>query len=337
MKLQFRQIESFVKAIPAHIRMVVIYGPDTGLVSERFTTIGKQIVGDLTDPFNVSVLTSDILAADPARLEDETFAQSLMGGKRLIKIDDATDKITPALKSYLLKPNDHALIILIAGELGPKSSLRALAEKAENAAALPCYLDSSEDVSNLVQQSLRADGYAIDHEACVLFSQAITGDRLQIRGEIDKLMTYMGDVKKISLIDVEACIGTGGLSTLDELSDAFMMDQHAAFLTSFRRVIADGTPVIYILRSLQQHVRRLHIVKAQIAAGKSEDMAMKGLHPPVFFKREKAFQWQLNSFSIKALEVRLNYLLQIEASVKISTLDDVLQSGQGLLRLMKAS
>ena len=115
MKLGFREIDAFVNRPNPAARVCLVYGPDQGLVRERAKKIAQSAVPDLTDPFNVVTLTATQLIDDPARLADEAFAQSLMGGNRLLIVKDASDGITPLFKDYLKAPSQHCLIVLEAG------------------------------------------------------------------------------------------------------------------------------------------------------------------------------------------------------------------------------
>jgi len=151
MKLAWKAIEPFVKSPDPKARVILIYGPDNGLMKERSKTIGLTITPDLNDPFNAVTLTGDILAEDSARLSDEAQAMSMMGGARLIKVEGGSDKLTTTIKSYLEEPSPENLVIIEAGELGPRSSLRKLCESAKNAAALPCYVDDARSVSGLIR------------------------------------------------------------------------------------------------------------------------------------------------------------------------------------------
>ena len=82
-------------------------------------------------------LPGDVVKEDPARLFDEANAISMMGGMRLLRVEQAGDFLTTALKDYLAAPNDQAIVILEAESLGPRSSLRKLCEAEDNAAAVP--------------------------------------------------------------------------------------------------------------------------------------------------------------------------------------------------------
>src|SRR5262245_59308285 len=101
MKLTWKQIEPLVKKPDPAARVILVYGPDNGLMRERAKTMGLTIVADYADPFNVSVLSGNVLPDDPARLDDEARALSMMGGQRLIRVEDAGDKIAPLIKTYL--------------------------------------------------------------------------------------------------------------------------------------------------------------------------------------------------------------------------------------------
>ena len=112
MKITFRNIEPFVQSPDPAAMVILVYGPDHGLMQERAKIMGGTVVNDTKDPFNVAIISSDKLSEDPALLSDEANAMSMMGGRRLVRVEGAGDKITPLVKAYLENPNANALIIL---------------------------------------------------------------------------------------------------------------------------------------------------------------------------------------------------------------------------------
>ena len=317
MKLTWKQIDPFLKAPDPKARVVLVYGPDDGLMRERSKTIAKTIVEDLEDPFNVIVLSGDILNDDPARLSDEADAMSMMGGARLIRIEGGGDKLTPLIKNYLEDPSEENLVIIEAGEFGTRSSLRGLCEKAKNAAALPCYVEDERGVSNLIREMLSHGGYRIDNDALHWLSANIIGDRGRARGEIDKLITYMGaDEKAVRLEDVRASCGEAGAGSLDDLIYSITGANPQNAMTAFNRLIGEGVPEIVILRTLQNHFRRLHYTGAMMREGKSPEQAVKSLQPPIFFKFESAFKAQLNKWRGAKLDMVMAKLADLEAQTK---------------------
>ncbi len=316
MKLAWKEIEPFVKSPNPKARAILIYGPDDGLMRERSTTIGKTVTPDLNDPFNVAVLDGDLLVADPARLFDEASAISMMGGARLIRIENASDKISPVLREYLEKPSAENLVILEAGELGPKSPLRALFEKSPNAAALPCYVEDERGIATVMRAQINAANKTIDADALTWLAGAVVGDRGRARSEVEKLLIYMGDDNKIRLEDVRNACGEAGETSLDDLIYAVAGGRTEIALATFNKLNEEGVVPVTILRALQNHFRKLHYTRSLMASGLGAHEAMKQLQPPIFFKLEDSFLAQINKWSSTKLMAILERLTQIEADTK---------------------
>lgn len=336
MKIQTRAIAAFIKAPDPAVRVVLVYGPDRGLMQERVEKIGLSVVADLNDPFNVAVLRCAQLGDDPARLNDEAFAISMMGGKRLIRVEDAADSLTPLLKAYLAAPAAEALIVLSAGEMGARSSLRKLCEAAPNAAALPCYLAEAGNIQTMIRQETQAAGFGIDGDACAWLAQQLTGDHQIARMEIAKLTLYMVNTPpgtKISLDNVQACCGQGGEKSLDDLVFSTGGGNPDLAMRSFRQMSDEGMPLIVILRSLQNHFRRLHYVKSLMQSGLSLDAAIAQLNPKIFFKWDAPFRAQVNRWPMAALEGLLMRLAQLEADCKKTGTPDETLTAQAILSL----
>ena len=334
MKLTWKQIEPFVKSPDPKARVVLVYGPDDGLMRERAKLIGKTIAPDLNDPFNVITLTTDQINEDPARLSDEAKAFSMMGGSRLIRIEGGADKLTPTIKEYLEEPSDENLVVIEAGELSTRSSLRKLCESAKNAAALPCYVEDERGVSQVIRQSLQDENLRIDADALNWLAANIAGDRGRVRGEINKLITYMGDDKNnVTIDDVQACCGEAGAGSIENLIYAVAGANPKTAITTYNQLLGDGVPVIVILRSLQNHFKRLHYVQAMMQDGKNTEQAVKSLQPPIFFKYESAFKGQINRWNKPKIDRVLSRLNELEAQTKQTGMPVETLCSQALLSL----
>lgn len=318
MKLAFRDIQPFLKKPNPNARVILVYGPDSGLVTARTTQLAKTQIPDLSDPFALSNLTGDQITSDPARLNDEAFAASLMGGERLVLIKDATDAITPTLKTYLTNPSPHTCVIISAGELGTRSTLRALVEKAKNAAAVPCYLEDARDISRNIQAALAQHNLQIEYAAQTLLADSLIGDHGVANSEIDKLITYkLSDPDKtVRVADVIACMGDVRAHSFDELIHAVGLGNVPTMSTTLTTLLRDSIPPVAILRALQNHFRRLYQTQLSLENGLNIKEAMKSLHPPVFFKFENDFSAQIRRWPKKRIEQILERLAQTEAETK---------------------
>ncbi|MBL1146956.1 MAG: DNA polymerase III subunit delta [Pseudomonadota bacterium] len=322
MKIQTRDIDRFVQKPDPGCRAFLVYGPDEGLVRERAAILGKHVVEDLSDPFNVIDLPGTVVEEDPARLADELAAMSMMGGRRLIRIRDGAEKaaamIEDALKTVHAAGNggDNVLVIE-AGDLKPAAKLRSLFEKMKDGAAIPCYVDDAGNLSRILAQDFSAQGLQIDRDALMSLSAKLVGDRALARSMVEKIITYIGpDGGTVTLDDVLACTEDSSLLYIDDMTRAAFAGDAVTAGQMLERLFQEGTHAVGILRGLQNHCKRLLFVKALVAAGENQTGAMKKLRPPVFFKAEKAFTAHLNIWAPADLKMLLEQLTDTEAACK---------------------
>src|SRR5215471_20099956 len=79
--------------------IVLVFGPDLGLVHERVEAIIQASVEDPRDPFALVRLDGDELAGDPMRLIDEAQTMPLFGGRRAIHVRIGTRNVVAAIEA----------------------------------------------------------------------------------------------------------------------------------------------------------------------------------------------------------------------------------------------
>jgi DNA polymerase-3 subunit delta len=337
MKLQGVAIERFLSRPDPAIRAVVVYGPDEGLVRERTHRLGHHVVADMNDPFRVAVLTAEALAADPSLLADEASSLSLMGGRRLIRVRDGSDKITRAMTALLGAPSGDSLTVVEAGDLPARSSLRKLAEASPAAAALPCYVEDEAGLSRALAAQIVEARKAIDPDAMRLLASSLVGDRMMARGELDKLLIYMGDSREITLVDVEAAVADSASLGLDDAIRAALDGNFTALDRCLVRLAGEGVGGVAILRVTQNYFRRLHLTRARLDGGASLDRALSQLQPPLFFKARDGFAADVERWSLARLQAMLDRLVDAEARSKRTGADDALLAADALFAVARAA
>lgn len=335
MKIPPRNLDGFVKKPPADMLAVLVYGPDEGLVRERMKLLSLTVVEDANDPFNAVEITNEQLLDSPSLLTDEARSISMLGGRRVIRLRGATDKVAGIVKDTLaaLKPGDN-LVLVESDSLSPRAPLRLLFENADNAAAVPCYVDDERDIGRVIEGGLRDAGYSAAPEALAFMASSVVGDRAVARGEIEKLITYMGPGNtRVALEDVMACTGDSAALALDDLVRHVSTGQFADADRALTLLLSEGTAAVAIIRALMNHFSRVHITKAHVQNGDSLDMAMKRLRPAVFFKQKPAFEAQVNNMTMDRLEQALAILGGAEARCKQTGGNPDVITGRAVLAL----
>src|SRR4051812_33635211 len=134
------------------LRAALFFGPDGGLAHERAVGLVKHVAGASDDPFRVVELPATALKDDPARLADEVAAMAFGGGRRVVWIRDAGDALASGpLADVLADSPGDAVIVLEAGDLPARSSLRKLIDGSERAVSVGCYHDEARDLAGVIR------------------------------------------------------------------------------------------------------------------------------------------------------------------------------------------
>ncbi len=309
MKIDGNRVDGFLQHPSTPV--VLIFGPDNGLVTERGLALARAVPGAMQDPFRFAELSHP----DPAALLSEATASSLTGGRRVVRVRDAHEALAKPLEALLKDPPD-ALIILEAGELTAKSKLRALCEKSAAAAAIACYAIDAAKLPGVITARLRAEHKSIDADAAAWVAANIAGEEGPIRQAVEILLLYAGDASHLTLADVSAALADGGDTSMGDAIDATLTGDPAATDRALSLAYDEGIAPVGILRVLLSELLRLRVAAAAMAAGASAQEAMAAMRPPVFFKRQGVVTRILGIWNVGTLTAAIRAALAAETACK---------------------
>ncbi|WP_298965895.1 DNA polymerase III subunit delta [uncultured Roseibium sp.] len=336
--LKAAEIDRFVANPPDAGGVVLVFGPDTGLVSERATRlVNKASEGD-SDPFNLIKIDAADISADPNRLIDEVLTVPLFGGRRIVWVKDASGKnLNPAVEPVLKLDDWQTLVVLEAGDIKKGAGLRKLVETHKRAIALPCYADSDRGIDHLIDEETREAGLSITREARASLHSLLGGDRMASRGELKKLCLYALHKGRIDSEDIEAIIGDASAFETSELIDAAAAGDLALLDHGLERLAEAGSKASVIANQALKHFQQLHRMRIDVDQGKSAQAVIDGQRPPIFFSRKPKFSQQLRIWALKDLEKAMDILSE---ATRISRLNDPLGVpvlSEALLKLGRAA
>ena len=278
--------------------IVLLYGPDAGLVRERAERIIRGSVEDLNDPFALVRLEGDDLASNPSRLPEEAHTVPLFGGKRAIWIKAGGRNFAPAVEMVLATPPTDCRIVIEAGELRKTSPLRTACEKAKAAAAIGCFADNERDLARLIDEEMRAAKLTISPDARASLVSLIGGDRQASRSEIRKLALYAHGKQRVELEDVLAVVADASALALDAVIDAAFAGQNRRGGSAVRQGAGCG--------HLGWHHRRGGAAACRAVAqgaardwkpASATDQALYSFVPPVHFSRKTQVEAALSGWT----------------------------------------
>ncbi|SIR52295.1 MULTISPECIES: DNA polymerase III subunit delta [unclassified Bosea (in: a-proteobacteria)] len=188
-------------------RLILFYGPDAGLVSERAATLARNSVDDPQDAFQLIRMDGDSVAADPLKLVDEANTIGLFGGRRSIRVSPTSKPLLAAVEPLLTAPSQDAIVVIEAGDLQRTNPLRTACERAKTALVVPCYGDAARDLGSIIDEMVRAAGKSIDRNSRDHLAGLLGGDRQTSRRELEKLLLYVGSDPAVTDAHIEAVVG----------------------------------------------------------------------------------------------------------------------------------
>ena len=295
-------IERFIARPDPGRPVVLVYGPDAGLVHERVERLVKASVDDPNDPFSLVRLNGDDLAGEPSRLVEEANTIPLFGGRRAVWVKAGGRNFAAAVEALIAASSPDCRVIIEAGDLRRTAPVRAVCEKAKNAAALPCYADTEKSLAILIDDEMRAAGLTISPEARAALLPLLGGDRLASRSELHKLTLFARGRDKVELDDVLAVVADASTLALDELIDAAFAGRTGELETNFAKAQVAGTSPGAIISAALRQVSTLHKARLAVDDGASVTQAVEGIQPFVHFSRRTAIENALRAWSSERLE-----------------------------------
>ncbi len=279
MKIAAQQIAGVLRD-PQRFSGILLYGEDPGLIRERAILAARSVVGSLDDPFRSSVLMRE----EHGRLTEEARSQSLVGGRRVVRVLDAGDALTMAA-SRLEPGADGALIILEGGELAARSKLRQMAEKHAHWASIACYPESGASLAGDIRRTIDAAGLSVSSDALEFLCRELGSDTTTRHSELEKLVVFSMGSERIDLDTAMACCAPAADASMDLLLASVMRGEPSRAGRLLQELVDDGATGPGLIVALSGRVQRLLKVRLEIGAGRGAEEAVRSLMPPVFFRQ----------------------------------------------------
>lgn len=268
--------------------LVLVFGPDRGLVTEVTEHIASLFAQAGDDPFTVVKLDAAALAGDPARLMDEANTVSLFGDRRLVVVRDGGGRnLSAAVAPLLRSPPCDSVVVVEAGDLKRGTGLRKEVEDDRVAAAVHCPADDERDLGRMIDEEAGQLGLAVAADAREALVDRLGADRAASRAEVLKACLYAAGTGRLTLGDVDAVVGDAGVAEVGEAVDAAFLGQRETLDRALPRVLRTDLAAVTLLMAAQRMSQALEFAAAAVAAGAAPVRAVDGVRPPLY-GRQKA-------------------------------------------------
>jgi DNA polymerase III subunit delta len=299
--LRGRDIDTFLARPDPGRPIILLYGPDAGLVRERADALLASAVDDPDDPFSLVRLDGDELSAEPSRLVDEAMTVPLFGGRRAIRVRAGARSFASGIDTLADTPIRDCRIVIEAGELRAENPLRKACERAKTAVAIACYPDGERDLAKLIDDELRIANLRITADARVSLTALLGGDRQASRNELRKLTLYAHGKGEVTLDDVMAVVADASELKIDPIVDGAFAGKPELVETEFAKAMVAGTYPGMIISAAQRQAAWLHKTALAVAEGTPVSTLLDSGFPRLHFSRKPNVETALRYFNAARL------------------------------------
>ena len=293
----------------------LLYGENYGLKKDIKKFIMTEIKQKDESIEILSLYESEILENDE-NFYNFVYSGSLFGNKKIITIYESTDKIIEKINDIYKKYSENIYLIFFSEILEKKSKLRNFFEKNEKTICIPCYLDNEKDLEIIALLELKKNNIILSREAINLLIEKSNLDRNNLRNEIEKIISYSLNKKKLEIEDIRSLINFSG----DHKNDALVNECLCGNIFKYKKIIselyANTVNEILLLRILSNKVHRLLKIKEQENKSNNLDNLINTSKPAIFWKEKLLVKKQLSIWNIFDLKKIINDINNTELLCK---------------------
>ena len=283
-------VEKNIKSLDFYTS-VLVYGVNTGIKDDL-----KAKIKSLNKEAEIISLFEDFILKNKNVLYENILNQSLFSKKKIIFINNGTDKLLNDIEEFL--ENESVKIFIFSDNLDRKSKLRNTFEKNEKLAIFACYEDTEKTLVNYINNDLK-DYKGLTGEICNLIIANCNMNRKDIKNELEKIKTLFQN-KQINSNKLLELLNQKSNINFDEIRDKALVGEKEKVNKLLSQIDLLNEESFYYLNSMSSRIQKLIDIKNNLSSQNIEE-EINNLRQPIFWKDKPIYIKQLKKWSLKKL------------------------------------
>ena len=289
----------------------LLYGKNEGLQNE---IIDLHLIKDF-DGEIIKYDESEFLKSKEIIIS-ELLNKSLFESKKILLISRVTEKILNSIYEITEKDVTDLKIILKSGILEKKSKLRNFFEKESSLAIIPFYEDDYKSLSFIVNDFMTKNKIKLSRESINLLVTRASGDRENLKTELNKILNYSYSNNKIRFEHVQKLTNLSENFAVGELADSYLSKNIKNVSKILNENNYSDEECILILRTILSKSKRLLTIIEKYNETEDMEDTLSKIKPPIFWKEKENVKTQVFKWKIKDLKRNIYKISEIEHLVK---------------------
>ena len=294
----------------------LIYGEEAYLRQ----TLKKQLREALAGEDTMNYLYLEGKEADPVQIIDTAETLPFFAEKRLILLEDTGffKKDSTQIADYLPRMPETTCLVFVEEAIDKRNKLYKQIQKLGYAAE--CARQSPESLKRWAARGLAQAGKKITGRAMEIFLSRTGEDMENIRQELDKLISYVGERSEIVPEDVEVITTNQITGRIFEMIDAIAVrDQRKAMELYYDLLMLKEPPMKIMVLIARQFHALLQVKEMEGKGLRRQEIASRGKWRPFIAER---YMRQASHFRREELERFIQLSVDLDESVKQGNLRD---------------
>ena len=290
--------------------LFLLYGENDGLKKDIKELIKIKKKQQDTNIELLSLYENDIINNEE-NFYNSIYSGSLFSNKRIIIINNGTDKILKQVKDIVDRYPNNVFLIIFSDILEKKSKLRNFFETSIKTLCIPCYLDSDKDLEIIVRTELKKSNIILQKDAINLLIERSNGDRNNLKNEIEKVKSFALNKKNLEIDEIKSIINFSGEYKADNLINECLCGNIPQYKKILSELYINTLNQIFLLRVLNNKIQRLLSMKELENSYNNLDSLLSTSKPPIFWKEKPMVKKQLTIWNLNDLKITMHEINNI--------------------------
>ena len=233
---------------------------------------------------------------------DQIYSKSFFENEKLILIYDVTDKILELMEETIDSNISEIKIILLAKKLDKKSKIRNFFEKNKEILIVPFYEDTIQTLITIGKKILNDNKINLSQENLNLIIERSQGDRINLKNELEKIITLSKNKKKLETDDILKLTNLSENYSASELADNCLNKNRKKTLNILNENIPSSEDNILILKTFLYKLKRLRKLRINLDENNNLEKTINSFRPPIFWKDKDLIKQQIKKWKVDDID-----------------------------------
>ena len=312
--MSLRELQNIIQA-GSPPGLILLYGPESYFVEKGLQAIRNAVVPPENRDFNLTQFHGRDFKAMDVVEQARTFP--VFADRRLVivkNVHEASAGQLEGLLAYVVDPVPETVLLLTAEKIDARRKIFQVLKKTGTAIEFKKIYDNQ--LPSFVRDLAKSFDVTLTGDALKLFCKRVGTNLVEVQGELEKLVGYLGERDLAEESDVAAIVSGTRIESIFDLTDALGQGDVSTALTLLDRLLAEGQAPLMVLAMMTRHFRQMWKIRELTAQKTPQSELPKRVGVSPYFL--KGLMQQANRFNSQHYRQVFSQFLATDLALKSS-------------------